>query len=604
MVELRIPLKSLRFPNEDAQTWGINVARHVERSGYESSWAPISQDRSNRLAQAGRLVGLEGLDRGLFLEVNPVVTGRLVGQYDEDRAAFVRGHARPDFGLNATYGVTSNLTLDATYNPDFSQVEADAGQVAVNERFALFFPEKRPFFLEGTEIFDMPTRLVYTRRIGNPIGGAKLTGKVGATSLGYLGAVDDPADGPNAVFDVVRLRRDVGDGYAGLLYTDRTESAGVYNRVAAADARLLFGGRYTLQLVAAGSLDRDSLEARPLGGSLLLARLSRSGRAFSFDARVTDVAPNFATASGFIRRTDNAQARGSVRLRRYGGQGDLVEDWGPSLQVQRNWSHAGFWRGGGATEGEIGLDVSAGLRGNVFVSAGVQRRFYDYDPADYAGLYVGDGAGALRAYIPATTRYGGLWGASFDVSASSLGWLRSDLHVDWGRQPIFAPGGAAPARPAVALARSLSVRGGLTLQPTPAAAFELDVQHAELFRVRGGGRYSSATIPRLRVQYQFTRALHVRLLGEYSAQETNGLRDPGTGMPLIACDDDGACEPIASDPSNRFHIEALFAYEPSPGSVFYAGYSRDMTEPSAFGFGPLATQLDGLFVKLSYRYRL
>ena len=95
----------------------------------------------------------------------------------------------PDFGVNGRVGITQNLVLDATFNPDFSQVETDANQITVNERFALYFPEKRPFFLEGTEIFRTPRNLVHTRQIADPIGGAKLTGKLGSFNVGYLGAI-------------------------------------------------------------------------------------------------------------------------------------------------------------------------------------------------------------------------------------------------------------------------------------------------------------------------------------------------------------------------------------------------------------------------------
>jgi len=170
VVELKIPFKSLRFPAQPLQDWGFQVVRRIQRNGYEASWAPLTSDRANQLAQSGRLVGLRDLDPGLFLEVNPVLTASRAGSLDAESLRFQSGPVTGDFGLNLTYGLTSNLTLDGTYNPDFSQVEADAGQITVNERFAVFLPEKRPFFLEGTDVFSMPMRLVYTRSIANPVG--------------------------------------------------------------------------------------------------------------------------------------------------------------------------------------------------------------------------------------------------------------------------------------------------------------------------------------------------------------------------------------------------------------------------------------------------
>ena len=176
-IEVKVPLKSLRFPEIPSQDWGLQVSRRIQRSGQSQSWAPLTDEVANRLSQSGSLRGLSGLRSGRTLEINPVLTGTRLGVRDATAGSFDHGSATGDFGLNASYGLTSNLTLDATYNPDFSQVEADAGQIAVNERFALFFPEKRPFFLEGTDVFTMPRRLVYTRSIGNPVGAAKLSGR-------------------------------------------------------------------------------------------------------------------------------------------------------------------------------------------------------------------------------------------------------------------------------------------------------------------------------------------------------------------------------------------------------------------------------------------
>ena len=149
--------------------------------------------------------------------------------------------------------MTSNLTLDATFNPDFSQIEADAGQIAVNERFALFFPEKRLFFLEGTEIFGMAKQIIYTRSVANPIAGAKLTGKLGSLNVGYLGAIDQSFDAgaANTVVNLVRVRQDVGAASTiGAVYTDRTIGANNFNRVAGADARFALNQRYTLTTVS------------------------------------------------------------------------------------------------------------------------------------------------------------------------------------------------------------------------------------------------------------------------------------------------------------------------------------------------------------------
>jgi hypothetical protein len=138
--EVRIPLKSLRFPELPVQDWGLQIQRTIRRTGYEESWAPITQNRTNRLEQAGSIRGLEGLDAGPLLEINPTVVSSSTGVAVDGADGLRRDGVEGEVGLNLTYGLTSNLILDGTVNPDFSQVEADAGQIAVNERFALFLP--------------------------------------------------------------------------------------------------------------------------------------------------------------------------------------------------------------------------------------------------------------------------------------------------------------------------------------------------------------------------------------------------------------------------------------------------------------------------------
>src|SRR5881396_2570613 len=187
-VEVRVPFKSLRYQSADPQNWGVQVLRLVQHSGYENTWTPVFRASASFLVQAGRLTGLTALKRGLVVDLTPEFTSKVNGT---PAAAGYDYRGTPELGGNLRWGITQNLGLSATAHPDFSQVEADVGQVTVNERFALFYPEKRPFFLEGLEQFDTPNRLIYTRQIAQPVAGAKLTGKVGGTAVAYLAAVDD-----------------------------------------------------------------------------------------------------------------------------------------------------------------------------------------------------------------------------------------------------------------------------------------------------------------------------------------------------------------------------------------------------------------------------
>ncbi|UCC23814.1 MAG: carbohydrate binding family 9 domain-containing protein [Gemmatimonadales bacterium] len=594
-VEVRIPFKSLRFPQDRSQTWGLNVVRRIQRTGYTDSWAPLTANVANKLAQAGRLEGLRDLEAGRLVEFNPVVTASRVGLYDEAAGGLVRENPEGEFGMNMTFGVTSNLTLDATYNPDFSQVEADAGQIVVNERFAQFFPEKRPFFLEGTEIFALPRQLIYTRSIVNPVGGAKLTGKVGSFNVGYLGAVDEVSGADNVTVNLMRVRRDVGgSSTVGAVYTDRTRSGSDFNRVAGADARIVFAERYTLSLLGAMSWDGTPGVPETSAGSMIYGQLQRSGRRFSAQLEFEDTEAAFRPESGFIRRLGESRGKAEARLNFYGDRGALLEQVRPFAEVEGIWDRDAFWKGGAIQELDTQLGLYFGFRGNISVFGTWNRSLYDFAPDRYEGLFSDAGT---RPFVADPTLFRGLDRLSLRSWVRTWERVQGSLGLNWSEQPIFAFG--AP----VELARSLGGDVGLTLIPTPAFRTELGMRFQSLTRELDGSEYSTALIPRIRMQYQFSKSLFLRGVFEYAAQERGTPVDPVTGEPLQYCGA-SSCRALSDFLSNDIHIEGLLSYEPSPGTVFFLGYSRDMEEADAFRFQDVRPNVDGLFLKVSYRFRL
>lgn len=596
-VEMKIPLKSIRFPSASLQDWGFQVVRRIERNGYESSWAPISGNQVSQLAQAGQLSALRDLDPGVFLEFNPVMTSSITGEFDSELGALNRGSRADDFGLNLTYGVTSNLTLDGTVNPDFSQVEADAGQIAVNERFALFFPEKRPFFLQGTEIFNMPKQLVYTRSVANPIAGTKLTGKMGSLGVGYLGAVDEVNDSTNTWVNLVRLRRDVGAGSnVGLVYTDRTQSSSLYNRVLGGDARVLLGGRYALTLLGAASTTGEGIDDSFSGG-MWSARFERTGRGFAFNAEIEDVSPEFDAGSGFIRRVGDLVWNSRLSYNFYGARGALIERWGPSFETRAGWSHNDFWSGNSWEEGQIQVGMSASFRGNLTIFGTLFREGFDIDSDRYDGLFRTDDQGGHYAFAPDQTRFQGMNGFRMFLFGSTWSRLRFRGSTEWKDTPIFYRSLGVPVERAKAWSGDLN----LTMYPTNSLEIEAGARHQRLSRAESGDLYSSATLPRVSAQYQLTRSLFMRVIGEYAAQSTKALLAPN-GQTLARCSD-GDCDVLDGSDANDMYFEALLSYEPTPGTVFFAGYSREMDELAAFEFRDLTTRRDGFFMKLSYRFR-
>lgn len=198
MIEARIPFKTLRFNINESKSWGLHLFRTIARKKENISWAPISLDNTSIFSQMGSLTGLDNVESGRTLEIIPTVTASRTSTREPDPlvpdGARMNSVNRLDPGLTAVYQITPNLTLSATINPDFSQIEADVPQLTVNQRFPLFFSEKRPFFLEGAEVFR-PTYgsaplMIDTRQIVDPDWGLKLTGKVGRNTVGFLAASD------------------------------------------------------------------------------------------------------------------------------------------------------------------------------------------------------------------------------------------------------------------------------------------------------------------------------------------------------------------------------------------------------------------------------
>src|SRR5262245_36871613 len=390
-VEIRIPFKSLRYQSTDPQTWGLQIDRVTQHTGYEDTWTPAVRASASFLIQSGRLTGLTGLRRGLVMDVTPEFTTRIDGI---PRTTDYLYTSTPDLGATLRWGVSENLSLTATGNPDFSQVEADVGQVTANARFPLFFPEKRPFFLEGLEQYDSPNRLIYTRRVAEPIAGAKLTGKAGGTNVAYLAAVDDRDQsftGDNPIYNLLRVRRDLGaSSTAGLVYTDRV-AGDAYNRVAGADMRVVWRRIWFTQAQRVGSWTSDAAGVR--AGTLWDVTLyDRTGRAYGNHGELVGISPGFAAGSGFVPRTDYVQARIFNRFSWYGRPGSLVEQLTTYVLFSPLWHYDDFLHFRSTSEGTLGNNWTANLRGGWGVNANVSIAEQVFDSVDYTG-YAVDSAG-------------------------------------------------------------------------------------------------------------------------------------------------------------------------------------------------------------------
>jgi hypothetical protein len=387
-VEVRIPFKSLRFQPAQQQRWGINVTRQVQHSGAEDSWAPARRASASFLGQSGHLVGLTDLRRGLVLEFNPSVTSKTTGAPGAGGWDYSGGG--PELGGTVRWGVTNNLNLNATANPDFSQVESDEGQFLFDPRNELFFSEKRPFFLDGKEQFSTPSSLIYTRRIVQPVAAVKLTGKGFGTDIGLLSAVDDPGVSPSGedhpVYNLLRLQRDVGaQSRLGLVYTDRIVGSD-YNRVAGADARLLFGGVYSVQLQVAGSRTRTA--GVTTTAPLLSARFLRNGRTFGWRAGLDASDPDFRARSGFFPRPGLSHVNVQPRVTLYGRPGGFLESVTGDVNLDGLYRYDQFATSTGMQEEKMHFNGNLRLRGGWTAGASLLVEAFGYPEEVYSGYRI------------------------------------------------------------------------------------------------------------------------------------------------------------------------------------------------------------------------
>lgn len=600
-VEIRIPFKSLRYQSADVQTWGINVTRVAQYRGYEYSWAPALRAAASFLGQGGRLVGLTGLHRGLVVDITPEVTQRTDGAPPATGGWSYVGR-RPTAGGNVRWGVTNNLTLNGTVNPDFSQVEADAGQISFDPRAALYFAEKRPFFLDGLEQFSVPSNLIYTRRIVQPVVATKLTGKVGSTEIALLSAVDaqsaSASGRDNPVFNIVRLQRDVGaQSRLGMMYTDRVDG-GNSNRVLEADGRVVWDTIYSLQFQAAVSATgaNGHTTTAPLWG--LTTR--RSGRTFGMAAAIGGIDDQFVTKSGFISRVGQVHASLAPSYTWFGQPGALLEKATGDLLLDGTWAYRNFFHAGDARDKKNHYNLHAQLRGGWSVGASLLLETFGYDPVYYHGLYRIE---VPRAQLPSDTLpFTGtprLPNRDWVLSASTPQFKNLTLSAMylWGQDENFdewASSLITYANVSADIRASEQLRIGLTYQLQD---FIRPSDHSRSARVQD---------PRLKVEYQANRSLFVRLIGEYVSTFTDSLRDDSrTNQPLLVYD-------VATQrwvrttrsTVNAFRGDFLFSYKPVPGTVLYVGYGAAMSEPTAFYFRDLQRRSDAFFLKASYLFRL
>ena len=398
IVEMAIPLKSLRYPahsNGDGHQWAFQIQRRIQGKNEDDVWAPVSRDVAGFLTQMGVLGGMRNLSTSRNLEILPTLTTVQASELDTDTGGYSKGKIDPEFGLNVKYGITSNLTTDFTYNPDFSQIESDRPQIDVNQRYPLYYEERRPFFLEGQEIFKTPINLVHTRTIVDPQYGTKLTGKIGSASVGALfaadespGKLDEPLSasyvGQSANVFLGRVRYDLySESHIGAIVTDR-EFMDQWSRSFGVDGRFRLGRTHNVTFMAAMTDSRfetendadETIIDQGRGELGFMASYRRTGRRLSYSVTHNNLAPKFHSTLGFIRRVDIAETQGEISYK-FWPQGRIIS-WGPRLEYTRNYDHAGH-----LTDEEINPSLSFEFAKNIRLDMSRSQALERYEGATF-----------------------------------------------------------------------------------------------------------------------------------------------------------------------------------------------------------------------------
>ncbi|MXX97690.1 MAG: carbohydrate binding family 9 domain-containing protein [Rhodothermaceae bacterium] len=522
-VEIAIPFKSLRFPSIDEQTWGITLwITRPRESRNQYSWAAIDQDNPCVSCQLGEINGIRGIRAGRNLEILPSLTGGGVGALrdaGEPASGFKNDRMTLEPSLNLKYGITSELTADVTVNPDFSQIESDEAQIDVNSTFALFFQERRPFFQEGSGLFDTDIQTVYTRSINDPIGAAKLTGRFGSVDVAYIGARDNNSplllpfeeesrvlEGGRSVSNILRVRHNFNnDSFVGALVTDRRLDEGGSGSTVSVDAAARILQKYTLsgQFVYSNSvestdeeLSKDvgditfgkkgytgALDGESFSGYAARVELDRGARYWSFEGGYEAISPTFRADNGFVRQNNDQSA--------YLWQGvtiypekvlGFVDRIRPNVLVGSSWNFDG-------------LQKNFFFRSAVFVQlkrqTNVQINWW-YREENFAGTQF-DGMTRLNAMV---------------FSNFSK---RISLGVEAGLGESIARFLDEPE-----IGNSLEVSAWGTLRPTQRMSIQPQFSYSRLSDKETSEEFFSGYIARTRVKYQFTRHFFLRTIVQYS----------------------------------------------------------------------------------------
>jgi hypothetical protein len=572
IVEMAIPFRSLRVPSRPVHSWGIMLVRSYPRSSrHYITWPSWSRNNPCQLCQMARLEGIDGVRAGGNLEILPSLIASQAGRLRDvsDAGSFESGPLRAQPSLGLKYNFQRDWTAEATLNPDFSQVESDAAQIDVNTTFALFYPERRPFFQEGMDLYRTPLDVFYSRSINAPQGATKVTGRSGRTSIGYIGARDEhtpfiiPFEERTAVLqagesftNVLRLQHNRGGSHVGALLTDRRLDGGGSGTTAGADLEYRFGEMYNFSghVVLSRTREPDdpelsaqlpdlrfgearhtaAFDGESFGGHAGFLRFARDARTWSWNVLYMEVSPTYRADAGFQTQNNFRRATGRGGVTFYPNRRFLE-------RVSGSLFGGSYWNFDGVRIRETftpGIGATLPRQTSVNVNATFQEE-------TFRGVHLT----GIRDY-------------TFSLNSNFSAAVRGGITLGTGRRVA-----RTLAVPEVGEGRNASISA--TLQPLQRLVIQPSFSYQELDLLNGEEVFRGY-IARTRVSLQFNRELNLRTVVQY-----NDFRD-------------------------RLDIEPLLVYQLNPFTIFYVGSTHGYSQFDEHGFVGTARQY---FAKFQYLFR-
>jgi hypothetical protein len=546
---IAIPFQSIRS-HRASSDWGVVFMRTLPRNSEQDWWPRISASVSGKLSQEGTLHGLETTGGSHNVQINPYVLGqneRTLDNLDPANPFFSSRHVEGTAGGEVKVIVKDSIVLDGTVNPDFSTVESDQPQFTVNQRYPVYFPELRPFFLENANYFSTPINLLYTRNIIHPEYGARLTGKIGPTNLGFLLIDDrepghtvapgDPIYQKRATFAVGRISRDLGQGSSiGVIYTDE-EFGGGWNRIGGIDTTVRANQHWNLYGQMVESSTRGTVDSGPpptyAAGPGSYFEAIRSGHAFSLDTAYQDFGTGFQSQVGFIQ-TANIRSNSTHTEYQWFPKHSFIQSYGLEANENLAYDHHG---------------------NRVY-------RYQSYDPffllpgklviAPVIGQN-SDTLGPQNGYLLTQNRNFTENNGGIVFRGAPLPQFNFNFRAFRSGNVNYNPRAGAPP----SLMNQITVQALLTVQPI----HQLTMDNTYLLdrdRSSGDGAlvYESQTF-RSKINYQFTRSLSARVIMEYDTT----LANPAETSLMR---------------TKQIGTQVLLTWLPHPGTAIYLGYNDDL----------------------------